>query len=88
MMDVVTICNVTHLKFDQSKHDLFGYVKELRIAVQRLADVNSKLSEEGKVILSETYIRSRIVRAARVIPTYKTVIDNLIALPIEEWSKP
>ena len=94
IMDVVTICslddevyNVTHLEFDQSKHDLFGYVEEFKIAVQRLADVNSKLPEEGKVILSETYIRSRIVRTARIIPTYKTVIDNLIALPVDEWSK-
>ena len=94
IMDVVSICslddevyNVTHLDFDQSKHDLFGYVEELRIAIQRLADVNSKLPEEARVTLSETYIRSRIVRAARVIPTYKTVIDNLIALPIDEWSK-
>jgi hypothetical protein len=93
VMDIVTICslddevyNVTHLDFEPKRHDLFGYVEELRVAMTRLDDVNSKLPENGRVILSETYLRSRIIRAARQIPSYKIVIDNLVTLPVEEWS--
>ena len=93
VMDTVTICslddevyNVTHLDFDPSKQDLFGYVEELRIAMQRLEEVNNKLPEDGRVVLSETYLRSRIVRAARQVTAYKTVIDNIITLPLADWS--
>jgi transposase InsO family protein len=94
VIETVTICslddevyNVTHLEFDPSRHDLFGYLEELRKAVQKLADLNERLPEEGRVILSEAYIRSRLVRAARQLPTYKSVIDNLVIQPIEIWSK-
>jgi hypothetical protein len=92
IMETVTICSlddevytVTHLDFDQTKHDLFGYVEELRVALQRLQDVNDRLPEAARVNLSETYLKSRIVRAARVLPVYKHVIDNLVALPVNEW---
>ena len=36
--------------------------------------------------LTDTYIRSRLVRAARKVSIYKTVIDNLIVQPIAVWS--
>jgi len=77
---------VTHLEFDPSKQDLFGYLEELRRAVRRLDDLNERLPAAGRVIMSENYVRSRLVRAARKVPTYKTVIDNLIILPVDQWS--
>ena len=93
VLETVTICslddevyNVTHLEFDPSSQDLFGYVEELRIAMERLRDLNEKLPEEGRVVLSETYVRSRVVRAARQIPAYKSVIDALVILPVQEWA--
>jgi len=79
VMETVTICslddevyNVTHLEFDPTKQDLFQYLEELRRAVRRLDDLNDRLPEEGRVILSENYIRSRLIRAARKVPMYKT----------------
>lgn len=93
VIETVTICslddevyNVTHLDFDPSVHDLFGYLEELRKATKRLSDLNERLPEEGRVLLSEAYLRSRLVRAARQIPTYKSVIDHLVIQPIEVWS--
>jgi len=78
---------VTHLEFNPAKEDLFTYIEELRRAVRRLDDLNQRLPENGRVVLNETYVRSRLIRAARQVPTYKSVIDSLIMLPIEEWSK-
>ena len=93
VLETVTICslddevyNVTHLEFNSSSQDLFGYVEELRIAMTRLQEINDKLPEEGRVVLSETYVRSRVVRAARQISAYKSVIDALVILPVETWA--
>ena len=93
VLETVTICSlddevysVTHLDFNPSSQDLFGYVEELRIAMTRLQQINDKLPEEGRVVLSETYVRSRVVRAARQIPAYKSVIDALVILPVEKWA--
>ena len=94
VIETVTICslddevyNVTHLDFDPSRQDIFGYLEELRKAVRRLAELNEKLPKKGRVEFSEAYIRSRLVRAARQVPTYKSVIDNLVIQPIKEWSE-
>ncbi len=93
VIETITICslddevyNVTHLDFDPSVHDLFGYVEELRRALRKLSDLNERLPEEGRVVLSEAYIRSRVVRAARQMPIYKTVIDHLVIQPVKDWS--
>ena len=90
VLDTVTICalddevyNVTHLDFDPSSQDLFSYLEELRRAMCKLSDLNERLPEEGRVILPESYIRSRLVRAARQVPAYKTVIDNLVTQPLD-----
>ena len=93
ILETVTICslddevyNVTHMDFNPGTQDLFAYLEDLRRAVRRLEDLNERLPEDGRVILSETYIRSRLVRAARQVPMYKAVIDGMIALPVNEWS--
>ena len=94
IIETVTICslddevyNVTHLEFDPSSQNIFGYLEDLRKSIVRLNDLNERLPEEGRVIFSEAYVRSRLIRAARQVPVYKTVIDHLIVLPVEEWSK-
>ena len=93
VMETVTICslddevfNVTHLEFDPSKQDLFTYLEDLRRAVRRLDDLNERLPAAGRVVLTDNYIRSRLIRAARKVPIYRTVIDNLIASALEVWS--
>ena len=59
----------------------------MRRAVRRLDDLNQRLPIDGRVVFTETYVRSRLIRAARQVPTYKPVIDYFIAQPIEVWSK-
>ena len=90
VLETITICSlddevyaVTHLDFDPHSQDLFGYVEDLRKAMQRLSDLNERLPEQGRVVFSEAYLRSRMIRSARQIPTYKTVIDTLIIMPID-----
>ena len=75
VMETVNLCSlddevytVTHLEFDPSKQDLFGYLEDLRRAVRRLDDLNERLPEEGRVIMSNTFVRSRLIRAARKLP--------------------
>jgi hypothetical protein len=92
-IETVTICslddevyNVTHLEFDPSSQNIFGYLEELRRAIAKLNDLNERLPAEGRVILSESYVRSRLIRAARQIPSYKSVVDQLVILPVAEWS--
>ena len=94
VIETVTICslddevyNVTHSDFDPSSQDIFGYLEELRKAVHKLTDLNEKLPKAGRVIFSDSYIRSRLVRAARQVPTYKSVIDHLVIQPIEVWAE-
>ena len=94
VIETVTICslddevyNVTHLDFDPSSQDIFGYLEELRKAVHKLTDLNEKLPKAGRVIFSDSYIRSRLVRAARQVATYKSVIDHLVIQPIEVWAE-
>ena len=93
VIEVVTICslddevyNVTHLEFNPDVQDLFGYMEDLRRAMRRLKDLNDRLPEEGRVLFSETYLRSRLVRAARQVAIYKPVIDSIISLPVDKWS--
>jgi len=93
LLEVVTICSlddevfgVTHLDFDSTKQDFFAYVEDLRRAMRRLQDLNDRLPEEGKVLLSDAYLRTRLIRAARQIPIYKSLIDQLITEPPEKWS--
>jgi hypothetical protein len=93
IIETVTICslddevyNVTHLEFDPATQNIFGYLEDLRRANQRLNDLNERLPVEGRVILSDSYVRSRLVRAARQIPAYKTVVDQLVIKPKEEWA--
>jgi hypothetical protein len=92
ILDVLTICTlddevnaVTSLEFNPSKQDIFSYAQDLLRAIAVLNETNARLDGAG-VVLSDTYIRTRIVRAARKVPTYKTYIDNIIAMPVEKWT--
>ena len=78
VLETVTICSlddevyaVTHMEFDPTTQDLFSYLEDLKKAGRRLDEVNSRLPESGRVIFSDAYYRSRLIRAARQIPMYK-----------------
>ena len=72
VLEQITICSlddeleaVIKLEFDPKTQNIFAFIADLRRAVKRLNDINARLPEEGKLKLPDTYIRSRIVRAAR-----------------------
>jgi len=57
-----------------------GQYHYLRRALRRLQDLNDRLPDEGKVIFSEAYLRTRLIRAARQIPTWSVItVDELCA---------
>ena len=93
IMDKITIATldeeitaVTHLEFDPSRQELMEYVEDLRRAMFRLDDTNKRLTPKNRVSFPDMYVRTRIVRAARKIPVYKTLIDTILASKLEEWT--
>lgn len=92
-LEVITICSlddevygVTHLDFDPNKQDLFAYIEDLRRAMRRLEDLNERLPDHGRVIFSEAYLRTRLIRAARQVPMFKSMIEQMITQPPDVWS--
>ena len=57
------------------------------ISLARLNDLNERIPEAGRVLLSETYIRSKLIRAACQFKGFKAVIDHIIMQPVETWFK-
>jgi len=93
VLEQITICSlddeleiVIKMDYNPSKQNVFSYLGDLRKAVKRLHDFGERLPESGRIILPDSYIRSRLVRAARQVPVYKPVIDALLILPMEKWA--
>jgi hypothetical protein len=77
IMEVVTICTledevnaVSNMEFDPTKQDIFSYVQDLKRAMEVLEETNKKLQEGDRVIFSDMYVRTRIIRAARRVPVF------------------
>ena len=94
VLEQVTICSlddeleaVIKVEFNPQTQNIFSFIADLRKAIKRLHDLNERLPKEGQLNLPDTYLRSRMVRAARQVPVYKPVIDALLIKPVEEWSK-
>ena len=93
VLEQITICslddeleNVIKMDYKPHSQNIFSYLGDLRKAIQRLHDINERLPEEGRIILPNSYVRSRLVRAARQVPIYKPVLDRLLIATVEEWS--
>ena len=93
VLEQITICslddeleNVIKMDYKPHSQNIFSYLGDLRKAIQRLHDINERLPEEGRIILPDSYVRSRLVRAARQVPIYKPVLDRLLIATVEEWS--
>ena len=66
------------IEVEHNAQDLFAYLEDLRKAMRRLDDLNERLPHNARVTFPPSYLRSRLVRAARQLPVYKTVVDSLI----------
>ena len=55
-------------------------------AIKKVNDINERLPEAGRIVLPDSYVRSRLVRAARQVPVYKPVLDRLLITPMNEWT--
>ena len=66
---------------------MFSYLGDLRKAIKRLHDVCGRLPVDGRITLPDSYVKSRLVRAARQVPVYRPVIEALLISPMEKWAK-
>jgi hypothetical protein len=93
VLEQVTICSlddelecVITTTFKPQSQNIFSYLAELRKAVKRLHDLNERIPKKGQIWIPDSFIRSRLIRAARQVPVYKPVLDALLISPIEKWS--
>ena len=93
VLEQVTICSlddeleaIIKMDFKPASQNIFSYLGELKKAIKRLNDINDRLPQEGRIVLPDSYIRSRLVRAARQVPVYKPVLDRLLITPMNEWT--
>ena len=94
VLEQVTICSlddeleaVIKLDFKPQSQTIFSYYADLRKAIKRLHDVNERLPNDARIVLPDSYIRSRLVRAARQVPVFKPIVDSLLMKTPEEWGK-
>ena len=94
VLDQITICSLddeleTIIKMDYKPQaqNIFSYLGDLRKAIKRLNSINERLPEAGRIILPDSYVRSRLIRAARQVPIYKPVLDAILIADIDVWSK-
>ena len=85
MLDQITICslddeleNIIKMDYKPQSQNIFSYLGDLRKAIKRLNDINERLPDTGRIILPDSYIRSRLVRAARQVPIYKPVLNAIL----------
>ena len=93
VLEQITICslddeleNVIKMDYKPLTQNIFSYLGDLKKAIKRLHDINERLPESGRIVLPDSYVRSRLVRAARQVPVYKPVLDAILIKPINEWS--
>ena len=93
VLDQITICslddeleNVIKMDYKPKNQNLFSYFSDLRKAVRRLHDLNEALPDAARIVLPDSYLRSRLVRAARQEAVFKPVIDRLLIMDVAEWS--
>ena len=93
VLEQITICsvddeleNVIKMDFNPSKQNVFSYLGDLRRAIKKLHDLCERLPLNGRITLPDSYVKSRLVRAARQVPVYKPVIDRLLITPTDDWA--
>jgi len=78
VLDQITICSlddeleiIIKMDYKPQTQNIFSYLGDLRKAIKRLNDINERLPIAGRIILPDSYVRSRLIRAARMVPVYK-----------------
>ena len=91
VLDQITICSlddeleiIIKMDYISQTQNIFSYLGDLRKAIKRLNSINERLPEGGRIILPDSYVRSRLIRAARQVPIYKPVLDRLLITPMNE----
>jgi hypothetical protein len=94
VLDQITICSlddeleiIIKMDYNQQTQNILSYLGDLRNAIKRLNAINERLPTEGRIILPDSYVRSRLIRAARQVPIYKPVLDSILIADIDTWSK-
>jgi hypothetical protein len=72
-------------KFDSKSQDIFHYYGEVKKLVRRVHDLNAHLPKECHINLPDTIVRALLLRAMRLVPLYKTVLDQFIIKSPDQW---
>jgi hypothetical protein len=93
VLDQITICSlddeleiIIKMDYKPQSQNIFSYLGDLRKAIKRLNAINERLPKEGRIILPDSYVRSRLIRAARQVPIYKPVLDAILIADLATWS--
>ena len=93
VLEQITICSlddeleeIIKMDYKPSKQNIFSYLGDLKRAIKKLNDINERLPPGGRIVLPDSYVRSRLIRAARQVPVYKPVLDRLLITPMNEWT--
>jgi len=93
VLEQITICSlddelekVLSVAFDPNKQNVFSYLGELRKAIKGLHDLNERLPMNGRIVLPDAFVKSKLIRAARQVPIYKPVIDMLLMSEVDDWA--
>ena len=71
--------------FNPQSQDIFNYYGEVKKLVRRVHDLNARLPVECCITLPDTIVRALLLRAMRLVPLYKTVLDSVIIKNPDEW---
>jgi transposase InsO family protein len=72
-------------KFDPKTQDIFHYYGEVKKLVRRVHDLNAHLPQECQIILPDTIVRALLLRAMRLVPLYKTLLEQFIIKSPDQW---
>jgi hypothetical protein len=72
-------------KFDPKSQDIFHYYGEVKKLVRRVHDLNAHLPQECQIILPDTIVRALLLRAMRLVPLYKTLLEQFIIKSPDQW---
>ena len=52
-----------------------------------LHDLGERLPVSGRIQLPDSYVKSRLIRAARQVAIYKPVVDQLLMAKVDDWAR-
>ena len=62
----------------KQNQDILTYLADIHKAVKRVHDLNRVLPKECAIEIPESFVRAKLIRAMKMNPLFKTLLDNLL----------